>query len=74
MSRVTMVTGTDKLAYSMAGAAVIADVSVKTIQRAIRSGELRAKTIRGRGKGQMVRILRVDLEAWLQGLPDAPSN
>lgn len=64
----------DKLAYSMGSAAVAADVSTKTLQRAIRAGELRAKTVRGRGQGQSVRILRADLEAWLEGLPDAPSN
>lgn len=65
---------TEKLAYSMASAAAAADVSTKTLQRAIRSGDLRAKTVRGRGQGQNVRILRADLEAWLEGLPDAPSN
>lgn len=71
------VTAPDKLAYSMANAAVVADVSVKTIQRAIRAGGLRAKTVPGRGRGgsgQIVRILHDDLKAWLDGLPDAPSN
>lgn len=66
----------DKLAYSMDSAALVLDVSVKTVQRAIRAGQLRAKTIPGRGSGdrQMVRIRRVDLEAYLAALPDAPSD
>lgn len=59
-------TGPRKLAYSMASAAVVTDLSEKTVQRAIRSGALRAKKV-GRG----VRILRVDLDEWLTTLPDA---
>jgi excisionase family DNA binding protein len=59
-------TGPRKLAYSMASAAVVTDLSEKTVQRAIRSGALRAKKV-GRG----VRILRLDLEEWLTELPDA---
>jgi excisionase family DNA binding protein len=50
----------------MASAAVATDLSEKTVQRAIRSGALRAKKV-GRG----VRILRPDLEEWLATLPDA---
>lgn len=59
-------TGPRKLAYSMASAAVATDLSEKTVQRAIRSGALRAKKI-GRG----VRILHPDLVEWLKELPDA---
>ena len=50
----------------MASAAVATDLSEKTVQRAIRSGALRAKKI-GRG----VRILHPDLVEWLKELPDA---
>ena len=50
----------------MASAAVATDLSEKTVQRAIRSGALRAKKI-GRG----VRILHIDLVEWLKELPDA---
>lgn len=65
----TVVTAPDKVAYSMANAAVAVDVSEKTLQRAIRSGQLRAKKV-----GRVISIARKDLEAWHDGLPDADSN
>jgi len=59
----------NRVAYSIATAAVAADVSPKTIQRAIRSGALRAKQV-----GRLVRIMHADLEAWLEGHPDAETT
>lgn len=62
------------LAYSKAGAAEASGVSVPTIDRAIKSGRLRAKrtseTKDGEPAGRVV-ILAADLEAWLSGLVDA---
>jgi excisionase family DNA binding protein len=69
MSATTTKARPDRVAYSIATAAVAADVSPKTIQRAIRSGGLRAKQV-----GRLVRIMRADLEAWLEGHPDAETT
>jgi hypothetical protein len=65
---------TTPLAYSKAGAAEAAGVSTKTLERAIKSGELRAKysgvTDDGEAAGRII-ILASALEAWLESRPDA---
>ena len=61
-------TSPDKIAYSLATAAVAVDFSEKTLTRAIRSGQLKAKKV-----GRAVRIKRADLEAWIDSCPDAES-
>lgn len=53
-----------KIAFSVAEAAVHADVCRDTIYSAIREGNLRA-----RKAGRRTLILRADLEAYLQNLP-----
>ena len=49
-------------------AAKLADVSVATIRRAYRSGALRAYYV-----GAAVKIVREDLDAWLDRVPVQPS-
>jgi excisionase family DNA binding protein len=56
--------GSEKLAFSVAEAAVHADLCRDNIYRAIRDGDLRA-----RKAGRRTLILRTDLEAYLQNLP-----
>lgn len=50
-------------------AAKLADVSVDTIRRAYRSGELPAYHV-----GTAVKIVRADLDAWLARTPVQPSS
>lgn len=60
---------TDSLAnlmHTLDAAAVLADVSRRTLERAIAKRELRAKKV-GRG----VRVRHGDLQAWIDALPDA---
>lgn len=54
-----------KVAYSRREAAQATGMSVSTIDRATRSGKLRAKRV-----GHLVRILADDLRAWLDEQPD----
>ena len=65
---------TVQLAYSKAGAAESSGVSVQTINRAIKSGRLRAKrtseTKDGEPTGRVL-IRAADLASWLDGLIDA---
>ena len=57
-----------KLAYSLKEAALQAgDSSTKTLRRQIDTGHLIAKRI-----GTKIVILRSDLEAWLESLPENP--
>lgn len=62
------------LAYSKAGAAAAAGLSTKTLDRAIKSGKLRAKwtseTADGEPAGRVV-ILAIELTKWLESLADA---
>lgn len=62
------------LAYNKADAASAAGVSPQTIDRAIKSGRLRAKrtseTEDGEPSGKVL-ILASDLASWLDGLVDA---
>jgi hypothetical protein len=62
------------LAYSKTGAADAAGVSTQTLDRAIKSGALRAKrsnvTDDGEPAGKVI-ILATDLADWLDGLADA---
>lgn len=62
------------LSYSKRGAAEASGVSVQTIDRAIKSGKLRAKrtseTADGEPSGNVL-ILATDLTAWLESLVDA---
>lgn len=62
------------LAYSKAGAAAAAGVSTKTLERAIKSGELRAKysstTEDGEAAGRII-ILADALRNWLESRVDA---
>lgn len=65
---------TEALAYSKDDAARAAGVSAQTIDRAIRSGKLRAKrtseTKEGEPAGKVL-ILASSLATWLEGLVDA---
>lgn len=67
-------TAVDQLSYSLAGAAGVTGLGSKTIERAIKSGALRAKKTseneNGDPTGRWV-ILRSALEQWLADLPDA---
>lgn len=54
------------VAYSRAAAAEAAAISEDMLDRAIRTGELRAKRL-----GRRVLIRRSDLEAYVASLPDA---
>jgi excisionase family DNA binding protein len=55
-----------KLAYTLRTAAEAVGCSWKHLERAINAGELRAKR-----DGRIYRITAKDLQAWLDGLPDA---
>lgn len=62
------------LAYSKEGAAEATGLSQATIDRAIKSGRLRAKRTSTSTDGEPVGkyvILASALEAWLESLPDA---
>lgn len=65
---------TTPLAYSKAGAAAAAGVSTKTLERAIKSGRLRAKrsgeSEDGEAAGRII-IMADALQAWLDSLVDA---
>ncbi|GAA5153788.1 hypothetical protein GCM10023340_36340 [Nocardioides marinquilinus] len=62
------------LAYSVDQAAHLCGLSSKSIQRAIKSGELRAKRTNRSAHGEppsgRILILRSDLETWLENLDD----
>lgn len=55
-----------RLAYTVPQAADQLGISVDTVRKAIRTGELKAKLV---GRKQIIRA--ADLGAWLSGLPDA---
>lgn len=57
---------TTKMAYSYAGAAEQLSVSIDTIRRLVRAGEIRAK----KREGGRVMIPGSELDAWLQRQPD----
>lgn len=59
----------DKLSYSVANLAIATDLSVDTIQKAIKAGDLRAKFY---GTKPVVR--RIHAEAWLDSLPEESSR
>ena len=69
-----MTTTTVKLSYSIADTAAATGLSKSHLERAVRSGELKAKRSskdsEGEPKGKYV-ILARDLEAYLEGLADA---
>ena len=69
-----MSTTTVPFSYSIAGAVTATGLSKSHLERAIRSGELKAKKSskdsEGEPKGKYV-ILARDLEAYLEGLADA---
>jgi hypothetical protein len=69
-----MTTTTVPLSYSIAGAVQATGLSKSHLERAVRSGELKArkssKDSEGEPKGKYV-ILTRDLEAYLEGLVDA---
>jgi hypothetical protein len=56
----------DKLSYSVPNLAAATDLSVDSIQKAIKSGDLIAKKF---GTKPLVR--KDDAEKWLRSLPDA---
>lgn len=56
------------LAYNYDTAAAATGLSVTTIRRAIRAGNLKAKQ---QTNGGRVVILAADLQAWLEGMTDA---
>jgi hypothetical protein len=64
----------ERLAYSVDEAAAVVGLSPRTLDRAITAGDLRckrtAKTKDDEPAGKKV-ILRRELEAWLEKLPDA---
>lgn len=62
-------TGLPRLALTIPEAAAACGLSDATIRRAIRAGDLRAKTSAGRGRKQVVLVKA--LEEWLEGMADA---
>lgn len=60
---------TETLSLSPAAAARLAGVSTATVYEAVHRGELRAKRV-----GRLIKILRPDVAAWLESLPDVGSD
>ena len=64
----------EPLSYTLKGAAAASGLSTTHLQQAVHSGQLRAKRSNrdsdGEGVGRYL-ILRRELEAYLEGLPDA---
>lgn len=63
------ITPTEKLAYSIKGAAEAASLSVPYIRNLIKEQKLKAKTV-----GRRVLILKTDMDAFLNDQPDWKSH